>query len=140
MATLECTGMGCLAAAWDVNTGIREIVSVEEGFFAPLGDYNRLADGVLGLLAAHEERHLASTVRTRSTFDDRAMWARYDETFAWMNGREPADRPDSDIPPPLCRPPIRLFQMLLNGVRKAVRNIVGRSPHLGYWLGDMRGR
>jgi glycosyltransferase involved in cell wall biosynthesis len=76
MATIECMGMGCLAAAWDVKTGTREIVSVEEGAFAPLGDYNRLADGVLGLLAAHEQRYVASTVRIRSTFDDRATWAR----------------------------------------------------------------
>jgi Glycosyl transferases group 1/Glycosyltransferase Family 4 len=138
MATIECMGMGCLAAAWDVKTGTREIVSVEQGAFAPLGDYNRLADGVLGLLAAHEQRYVASTVRIRSTFDDRAMWARYDETFAWMNGRKPAKRPACGTIPPLYEPPIRLFQLLPNGVRQTVRNIVGRSPHLGYWLGDMR--
>jgi glycosyltransferase involved in cell wall biosynthesis len=138
VAAIECTGMGCLAAAWDVNTGIREIVSAEKGFFAPLGDYNRLAEGVLGLLAAHDQRYVASTVSIRSTFDDRAMWARYDETFEWMNGRKPAERPDCDTAPPLYKPPIQIFQMLPNGIRKAVRNVVGWSPHLGHWLGDMR--
>lgn len=137
-AALECTGMGCLAAAWDVDTGIREIVSVAEGFFAPLGDYNRLADGVLGLLAAHDQRYVTSAVRIRRTFDDRAMWTRYDETFAWMNGREPAQRPECDTVPPLYKPPVILFQLLPDGVRCAVRNIVGRSPLLGYWLRHMR--
>jgi hypothetical protein len=138
MATIECMGMGCLAAGWDVNTGAREIVSVEEGAFAPLADYSRLAKGVLGLLATQEQRYMASTTRIRSSFDDRAMWARYDETFVWMYGREPAERSDCDTLPPLYKPPIRLFQLLPIGLRGAIRYIVGRSPHLGYWLGDMR--
>ena len=67
---------------------------------------------VLALLAAHEQRYAASMARIRSTFDDRAMWARYDETFAWMNGRGPAERPDCETLPPHYKPPVRLFRLL----------------------------
>jgi glycosyltransferase involved in cell wall biosynthesis len=140
MGTIECMGMGCLATAWDVDTGTREIVSGEDGAFAPLGDYDRLADCVFGLLAEHEQRYRASTVRIRSKFDDRAMWTRYCETFAWMNGREPAQRPGCDTPPPPYKPPVRMFQRLPRCVRETIRNAVGRSPRLGYWLRDFRGR
>lgn len=140
MATVECMGMGCLAAAWDVATGTREIVSDEDGAFAPLGDYGRLADGVIDLLAAHEQRYRASTVRIRSRFDDLAMWRRYSETFAWMMGRKPSERPNCGALPPPYRPPVRLFQHVPKGVRAIIRNVVGRSPRLGYWLRDVRGR
>jgi hypothetical protein len=140
MVTIECMGMGCLPAAWDVKTGTREIVSMEEGAFAPLGEFSRLADGVLGLLSAHERRFVASTVRIRGEFDDRAMWARYEEAFVWMSSHERAERPHCDTLPRPYKPPVRLFQLLPNRVRGTVRNIVGRSPLFGYWLGDLRGR
>jgi glycosyltransferase involved in cell wall biosynthesis len=47
MATIECIGMGCLAVAWDIPTGTKEIVRGGAGYFAPLGDFDALAGCVL---------------------------------------------------------------------------------------------
>lgn len=140
MVTVECMGMGCLTAAWDIDTGTREIVATGEGVFAPLGDYERLGDGILELLTVHEARYRVSTTRIRTAFDDRAMWERYCKVFEWMTVRAPATRPLCDMHPPAYRPQVRLFQRLPDGLRRTIRNAVGRSPRLGYLLRDFRGR
>lgn len=140
MVTVECMGMGCLAAAWDIDTGTREIVAPGECAVAALGDYDRIADGVLEMLAVHEKRFRQSTLRIRTSFDDAAMWSRYVEIIDWIKHRAPAPRPLSQSPPPPYRAPLRLFQMLPATVRQSVRNFVGRSPRLGYLFRDFRGR
>jgi hypothetical protein len=139
MATVECMGMGCLAAAWDIDTGTREIVASGECALAPLGDYDQLADGVLVLIASHDVRHEAATLRIRAAFDDGAMWRRYCDVFNWMQGQALTIRPLSSSPPPPYRPPVRLYQLLPNGLRQSIRSVVGRSPRLGYLLRDLRG-
>jgi glycosyltransferase involved in cell wall biosynthesis len=140
MVTVECMGMGCLAAAWDIDTGTREIITPGECAFAPLGDYGQMADGILELLAVHESRFRDSTMRIRTAFDDSAMWARYSRAFDSMQEQEPASRPLSLVSPPPYRPPVRIFQLLPTGLRQSIRDVVGRSPRLGYLLRDLRGR
>src|ERR1700733_8798156 len=53
MATIECMGMGAVPVAWDVMTGTKEIVQEGYRFFAPLGDYDNLANRVLEACANH---------------------------------------------------------------------------------------
>jgi glycosyltransferase involved in cell wall biosynthesis len=140
MATIECMGMGCLAAAWDIDTGTREIVNADECTLAPLGDYDCLALGILNLLAVHESRYRAATRRIRTTFDDEAMWHRYKNVITWMYSRTPVGRPLSRSAVPPFRAPIRCFQFVPPGLRRSIRNYIGRSPRLGYRLRDLRGR
>lgn len=140
MATVECMGMGCLAVAWDIETGTREIVADGEGVFAPLGDYGRLADGILELISDHEARYRGSMMRIRSRFDDHTMWAHYETIISEMHGRSVSVRPLCNQPPPSYRPPTRLFQHLPKRLRERIQGFAGRSPRLGYLLRDFRGR
>lgn len=140
MVTVECMGMGCLAAAWDIDAGTREIVSPGECAFAPLGDYDKLADRIVEMLACHPSRYRETTLRIRAAFDDDAMWRRYMKVFDWVQDRAPASRPLGLTSPPPYQPPVRLFQLLPAGLRQSIRGIVGRSPRLGYLLRDLRGR
>lgn len=140
MVTVECMGMGCLTAAWDINSGTREIVAVDECAFAPLGDYERLADGIVEILARHEARYRTSTLRIRSAFDDGAMWARYRTVLDWVNERAPASRPLCQSSPPQYRSPARLSRYLPAAMRRSIRNFVGRSPRLEYVLRGLRGQ
>jgi glycosyltransferase involved in cell wall biosynthesis len=140
MATIECMGMGCLAVAWDIDTGTREIVGACEGVFAPLGDYSALAHSVSRAIEIHSRNFAASTARIRQEFSETAMWARYSTAFDSIFAAPPAIRVRAGQAPPLYRPPIRLFQLLPSSMRAAIRAVVGRSPRLGYALRDFRGK
>jgi hypothetical protein len=140
MATIECMGMGCLAVAWDIPTGTKEIVAEGEGAFAPLGDFEALADAVLQALDRHASRFAASSRRIREQFSEGAMWSRYEAVLAETREAPPASRPRAGQQPPLYRRPIRFYQWLPRGVRSLIRTIVGRWPRLGYALRDLRGR
>ncbi len=140
MATIECMGMGCLPVAWDIPTGTREIVSENEAAFAPLGDFEALARGVLQTLGRHASLYRASSQRIRAEFSEGAMWSRYQAVFEALSRSPPASRPNAGGQPPLYRRPLRIYQLLPPGVRSAIRAFVGRWPRLGYALRDLRGR
>lgn len=140
MATIECMGMGCLPVAWDIPTGTKEIVSGEEGQFAPLGDFTALAAGVLRLLERHGSIYRASSRRIRAEFSEGAMWRRYEGILEAILQRPRVAHPMAGRRPPPYRRPLRLYQWLPAGVRAAIRSFVGRWPRLGYVLRDLRGR
>jgi len=140
MVTVECMGMGCLAVAWDIDTGTREIVSDGEGLLAPLGDYDALARAVMTSLAMHADHHTATAVRIRRDFGEEAMWSRYACAFDRVLEAAPAIRQFAGTAPPPWRRRIRFYQWVPSGLRGAIRRLVGRSPRLGYALRDLRGR
>jgi glycosyltransferase involved in cell wall biosynthesis len=140
MATIECMGMGCLAVAWDIPTGTQEIVAAGEGAFAPLGDFEALANGVLQSIEQHASRFRASSQRIRTEFSERAMWKRYETMLEAISHASRALRPQAGQRPPPYRPPIRFYQWLPSGLRSAIRTFVGRWPRLGVALRDFRGR
>jgi glycosyltransferase involved in cell wall biosynthesis len=140
MATIECMGMGCLAVAWDIETGTKEIVGMSEGAFAPLGDYGAIARSVQEVIEMHGRSFALSTARIRRVFGETAMWARYASAFESILAKSPATRVRSGQTPPLYRPPVRLYQLLPSRLREAIRTAVGRSPRTGYALRDFRGK
>jgi glycosyltransferase involved in cell wall biosynthesis len=140
MATVECMGMGCLAVAWDIETGTKEIINKPEGVFIALGDYDALASGVQQAIKIHASVFEASTSRIRQEFSETAMWSRYAGAFDSILGRPRAVRNRAGQIPPLYRPPLRLYQMLPSRFRSAIRDAIGRSPRLGYALRDFRGK
>ena len=140
MVTIECLGMGCLASAWDIKTGTREIVDSENCAFAPLGDSNLLADRILEMISNHGSRYKDAVAHARSNFDDSAMWVRYSKMLEWLLKRSSVTRSNCDSPPPEYLPPVRFFQILPNSLRQLIREAVGRSPKLGYFFRDFRGR
>ena len=141
MATVECLGMGCGVASWDIDTGTREIVREPAmGGFAPLGDYAALADTVMGLLATPEGDRRAMADHARLHFSAAAMWARYAAMLEAVMQAPPAARAQADENPPPYKPPRRLFQKLPEWLRAPIRDAVGRSARIGYALRDFRGR
>jgi glycosyltransferase involved in cell wall biosynthesis len=140
MVTVECVGMGCLAVAWDIDTGTKEIVGASECVFAPLGDFTALARGVNRAIEMHGRKFTASTARIRHEFSETAMWTRYASTFESILSTRRAIRVRAGQPPPPYRRPVRLFQLLPSGLRAAIRAAIGRSPRLGYALRDFRGK
>lgn len=140
MVTVECMGMGCLVAAWDIETGTKEIAAATEAAFVPLSDYDALARGVMQLLASHSAAFVDSTPRIRANFSEAAMWARYAEAIAAIVRKAPVTRSAAGQVPPHYRPPLRLFQLLPAGLRRTIRAAVGRSPRIGYALRDLRGK
>ena len=139
MATIECMGMGAVPVAWDIQTGTKEIVEDDYPFFAPLGDYDELADRVLKACADHHRYWQAAARRAREGFGEAAMWRRYasfiDEVMAFPR----AERAKGGQSPPTFRPRVRLFQLLPKKLRATVRSTIGRSARMGYWLRNFRG-
>jgi hypothetical protein len=68
------------------------------------------------------------------------MWERYASLLDTLCRRPVADRPKAGQSPPAFDPPTRLFQLLPDRLRTWIREFIGRSPRLGYWLQDLRGR
>lgn len=140
MVTVECMGMGCLVAAWDIETGTKEIATAADGAFAPLGNYAALAANVMQLLGGHGAAYAASTTRIRAQFSESAMWARYAAAIAAVVRTPPVSRALAGQTPPPYRAPLRLYQLLPAGWRRAIRAAVGRSPRIGYAVRDLRGK
>jgi glycosyltransferase involved in cell wall biosynthesis len=141
MATIEGMGMGCLPVAWDIETGTSEIIEPgRTGFTAPLGDIEALADSVLTACTEHDE-HAGEAMRVaRERFSEKAMWRRYEALIDRLQSSSPVDRPLAGQPPPTYTPPTRLFQLLPDAMRNWIREQIGRSAKLGYYLQDLRGR
>ena len=140
MATIECMGMGCLPVAWDIPTGTKEIVLEGEAAFAPLGDFNALANGVLQVLDRHASHFTVSSERIRTVFSASAMWSRYEVVFEKLFRLAPALRPYAGQRPPLYRRPVRVYQWLSPRFRSRIGSILGRWPRLGYAFRNLRGR
>jgi glycosyltransferase involved in cell wall biosynthesis len=140
MATIEAMSMGCIPVAWDIETGTKEIISANEtGLFAPLGDLQYLAKQVLYACENHANFSTAIIELARSNFNETVMWQGYEVLIQKLSTLAPLERTKNGEQPILYQPPIRRFQLLPSGLRSVIREFVGRSPTLGYWLRDMRG-
>jgi glycosyltransferase involved in cell wall biosynthesis len=141
MATIEGMGMGCLPVAWDIETGTSEIVEPgRTGFVAPLGNHAALAETVIEACDRHSSFADEAMTVARTQFSEEAMWDRYAELIDNLKDRPVIHRPRAGDSPPAYEPPTRYFQLLPDGLRAWIRDFIGRSPRLGYWLRDLRGR
>ncbi|HEX4139551.1 MAG TPA: glycosyltransferase family 4 protein [Candidatus Methylacidiphilales bacterium] len=139
MATIEGMSMGCVPVAWDIETGTKEIVTDDTGFFVPLGNFTELARKVLQACAEHAQIAPRSSRRAREIFSEEMMWQGYDRFIGQVMQNPPRPRSLAGGMPPDFVPIRRRFQLLPASVRKTVRDFVGRSPWLGYLLRDLRG-
>jgi len=140
MATVEAMGMGCLPVAWDIDTGTREVVDDgETGFFAPLGDVEAAAERVLEACRRHDAHQEQAMDVARTRFSEEAMWERYAGVLETITARSPVDRPQAGSTPPPFEPETCYFQLLPDGLRRRIRDFIGRFPRLEHWLRDWRG-
>lgn len=140
MATIEAMSMGCVPVAWDIDTGTKEIVSANEtGLFAPLGNVKILAYQVIQACDRYANFQEAVIEQARSKFNPTVMWQGYESLIDKVCQLEPIKRSKSGLQPEAYQPPLRQFQLLPPSIRSGIREFVGRSPRLGYWLRDLRG-
>lgn len=140
MATIEAMSMGCIPISWDIETGTKEIIGDSKtGVFVPLGDTKLLADNVLDTLDRHSELEFAAVQHARTHFNAEIMGKKYEALIQSMVTQPPIHRSKSGQIPPAYQPPVRKFQLLPTPIRSMIRQWVGRSPRLGYWLRDLRG-
>ncbi|MBD1805033.1 glycosyltransferase [Microcoleus sp. FACHB-SPT15] len=140
MATIEAMSMGCVPVAWDIDTGTKEIVTANQtGLFAPLGNIDVLARQVLYACENYPAFSTAVIERARSNFDEAVMWQGYESLIARISTLAPLERSKAGQQPTTYKPPLRRFQLVPASVRSAIREFIGRSPRLGYWLRDLRG-
>lgn len=140
MATIEAMSMGCVPVAWDVDTGTKEITMPNKtGLFAPLGNTQALAKQVVSACENYQTLSTAVIERARSDFNEAVMWKGYESLIAHISTFEPIQRSKKGQEPTAFQPPLRRFQLLPPEIRSAIREFIGRSPALGYWLRDMRG-
>ncbi len=140
MSTIEAMSMGCVPVAWDIDTGTKEIVSANEtGLFAPLGNVKILANQVMLACDRYANFQGAVIEQARSRFNQTVMWQGYEALIDQVYDLEPIERSKSGQQPMAYQPPRRRFQLLPPSIRSAIREFVGCSPRLGYWLRDLRG-
>lgn len=140
MATIEAMSMGCVPIAWDIETGTKEIMGESKtGLFVPLGNAKLLAQKVLDILERHSELEVDVMYHARTHFNAEVMGQKYEALIQSIATQPPIHRSKSGQIPPAYRPPVRKFQLLPAPIRSAIRQWVGRSPRLGYWLRDLRG-
>ena len=140
MVTVETMSMGCVPVAWEIDTGTREIVPEGLGCFAPLGDFPALATAVWRALELQPVVGPAEMARAREDFNEETMWGGYARVVAAAMERPAALRPLVGKAPAAYQPPRRYFQKLPRWLRGFLRNWAGRSPRLGYWVRNLRGR
>jgi glycosyltransferase involved in cell wall biosynthesis len=140
MATIEAMSMGCVPVAWDVDTGTQEIMTTNKtGLVAPLGNTQRLAQQVLQACENYQAFSAAVIERARTDFNEAVMWKGYEALIDHISTLQPIERSKKGQQPIAYQPPFRRFQLLPPRLRSAIREFIGRSPSLGYWLRDMRG-
>ena len=140
MATIEAMGMGCIPIAWDVDTGTKEIITANKtGLFAPLSDIQTLAKQVAYACENYQNFTAAVIERARSNFNEAIMWKGYQSLINHISTLQPIYRSKQNQQPVSYQPPVRRFQLLPTGLRSLIREFIGRSPSLGYWLRDFRG-
>jgi glycosyltransferase involved in cell wall biosynthesis len=140
MATIEAMSMGCVPVAWDIDTGTKEIVSANQtGLFVPLGNIEILAKQVLFACENYQAFGNAVIERARTNFDEVVMWKHYEYLVKNISELEPIARSKNGQEVADFEVPLSRFQLLPPSVRSIIRELIGRSPALGYWLRDMRG-
>ena len=140
MATIEAMSMGCVPIAWDIETGTKEIIGESEtGVFIPLGNTKLLVDKVLDILDRHSEFETAVMHHARTHFNAEVMGQKYEALIQSLAAQPPVHRSKSGQIPPAYQPPVRKFQLLPTPIRSTIRQWIGQSPRLGYWLRDLRG-
>lgn len=140
MATIETMSMGCVPVAWDIETGTKEIAdSGITGLFSSLGNTRSLVRNVFEVCEQYERFGTSAIQRVRKHFSSSAMWCKYSRLIAELSLKTPIERPrNGELPPDLIQPMYR-FQLLPSAIRTTIREKIGRSTRLGYWLRDMRG-
>ncbi len=140
LATIEAMSMGCVPVAWDIDTGTKEIFNSDKtGLFAPLGNTQVLARLVLYACNNYHAFGAAVIEHARANFDEALMWKGYESLLDYISTLEPIERSKKGQQPTAYKHPVRRFQLLPLSIRAAIREVVGRSPRLGYWLRDLRG-
>jgi Glycosyl transferases group 1/Glycosyltransferase Family 4 len=140
MATIEAMSMGCVPVAWDVDTGTKEIATANKtGLFAPLGNTQTLAKQVLYACENYQNFSNVVIERARSDFDEAVMWKNYEFLIDHIATLQPIERSKKGQQPAPYQPPVHRFQLVPPRLRSAIREFIGSSPALGYWLRDMRG-
>jgi glycosyltransferase involved in cell wall biosynthesis len=140
MSTVEAMSMGCVPVAWDVDSGTKEIATPNKtGLFAPLGNKEALATQVLYACENYQAFSAAVIERVRSEFDETIMWQGYESLINQIAKLEPIARSKQGQQPPAFKPPFRRFQLLPPSLRSTIREFIGRSPILSYWLNDLHG-
>jgi glycosyltransferase involved in cell wall biosynthesis len=140
MATIEAMSMGCVPVAWDIDTGTKEIVTANKtGLFAPLGNPQLLVKQVQYVCENYQVFSVAVIEHARANFDEAVMWKGYESFINHISTVEPIERSKRGQKPIAYKPPTRRFQLLPASIRSAIREFIGRSPRLGYWLRDLRG-
>jgi len=146
MVTVEAMAMGCLPIAYDIESGSREIIEDgSSGFLVPLGDYGAFAERIARLRedpALLERMKRAAEVRARTQFSAERMARDYIRLIEAVMARRRVWRPLRRAPDPQARfdvPHRKLRLLLPAALRLAARSVVGRSPHLSYWLRRHRG-
>jgi len=140
LATIEAMSMGCVPVAWDIDTGTKEIVKSDKtGLFAPLGNTQVLARLVLYACNNYQAFGAAVIEHARANFDEAVMWKGYESLINHISTLQPIERSKKGQQPTAYKHPLRRFQLLPLSIRSGIREFVGRSPRLGYWLRDLRG-
>ncbi|BDA72909.1 hypothetical protein CAL7716_070750 [Calothrix sp. PCC 7716] len=140
MATIEAMSMGCVPVAWDVETGTKEITTANKtALFAPLGNTQALANQVLYACRNYEAFGANVIERARSNFNEALMWQGYEALIDYISTLQPIERSKQGQQPTLYQVPVQRFQLLPPRLRSVIREFIGRSPFLGYWLRDLRG-
>jgi len=140
MVTVEAMGMGCVPVAWDLEIGTKEIVSANKtGLFAPLGDIKALAKQIVYACENYQKFEAQVIERARKDFNEDIMWQGYQLLIERIANLQPINRSKQNEEPPKFERPVRRFQFLPASLRSTIREFVGRSPVLGYWLRDKRG-
>ncbi|MDJ0674824.1 MAG: glycosyltransferase [Calothrix sp. MO_167.B42] len=140
MATIEAMSMGCVPVAWDIDTGTKEILTTAKtGLLAPLGNTRVLAEKVLEICNNYQDFETAAISHARTHFNAAVMWKGYQILIERISVFPPIQRSQSGQQPLAYKPPTRKFQLLPTPIRSTIRELVGRSPRLGYWLRDFRG-
>ncbi len=140
MATIEAMGMGCIPVAWDVETGTKEIATANQtGLFAPLGDIQTLSQQIIYACGNYQTFSNPVIERARSNFNEAIMWKGYQSLINDISTLQPIHRSKQNQQPASYQPPVRRFQLLPAALRAVIRELIGRSPALGYWVRDLRG-
>jgi hypothetical protein len=140
MATIEAMSVGCVPVAWDIDTGTQEIVSTDQtGLFAPLGNTKALTRSILHICENYEVFSQAVIERARGSFNETAMWQGYEMLLKHVLTLESIERSQTGQPLSPYQPPVHRFQKLPPRLRSFIRELIGSSPNLGYWLRDLRG-
>jgi len=143
MVTIEAMSMGCVPIAYNIPSGSTEIIEHgKSGLLVPLGNIRAWAEQICNL---HYDRKSLAELSAgaiqcaRGTFNAQMMAS---NLTVFLNdvmahaGSYPAKR-ESGLPPETSATyaqPSRGYQRLPAGLREWIRNQIGASPRLSYWL------